>query len=132
MRKQNSFLRGVISLWVAASLLMAPLAPSLAAVLPADTTAHATHASAAVAHAADLHADHGKAHPAADASGHQDNSCDQHDRCSGSCCATCAQCFTATSAMPAMFLTTHSPRLSGVPRLHDRLVVAVHNRPPAV
>ncbi len=134
MRKQNIFLRGIISLWVATSLLTAPLVPAFAAAQAdkAPPAPHAVHESAGVAHAAVSHADHGKANPTADATGHKNVSCAKHEQCSGKCCATCAQCFTATPAMPAIFLTTSSPRLSAVPRLHDRLVVATHDRPPAV
>jgi len=135
MRKQNIFLRGIISLWVAVSLLIAPLTPAIAAASQADkapSAPHAAHESAGVAHAVDLHADHGKAHATTDATGHKNTSCAKHEQCSGKCCATCAQCFTATSALPTFFLTTHSPQLSVATRLHDRLVVAVHDRPPAV
>ncbi len=131
MRKQNIILRGVISLWVTVSLLMTPLAPALAASV--EAAAQAVHARHAVADMAGAHADHGKAHPATKThtTDRKGVSCEQHDRCSGQCCATCAQCFTATPALPAIFLTTHTPQLSAVPRLHDRLVVAGHDRPPA-
>ncbi len=134
MRKQNIIFRGIISLWVAASLLIAPLTPAFAAAQAdkAPPAPHAMHESGGVAHAASLHADHGKAHATTDATGHKNTSCAKHEQCSGKCCATCAQCFTATSAPPAFFLTTYSPQLSVATRLHDRLVVAGHNRPPAV
>ncbi len=79
-----------------------------------------------------MHANHGKTAKAAEPGDSSPSSaCYQHDQCGGKCCATCAQCFTATSAMPTMFLATYSPQLSAVPRLHDRLVVAPHDRPPA-
>ncbi len=134
MRKQNIILRGIISLWVAASLLIAPLTPAFAAAQAdkAPSAPHAMHESAGAMHAASLHADHGKTHATTDATGHKNTSCAKHEQCSGKCCATCAQCFTATSALPAFFLTTYSPLLSVATRLHDRLVVAGHNRPPAV
>ncbi len=129
MRKQNRFLRGIISLWVAASLLMAPLVPAFAAAQAnnAPAVSHAMHESVAIAHA-----DHGQVDQVADAAGHKNTSCAKHQQCSGKCCATCAQCFTATPAVSPLFLTTHSPRLSTVVRLQDRLVTAAHDRPPAV
>lgn len=134
MRKQSIFLRGIISLWVAASLLVAPLVPAFAAAHADNATAvsHAVHESTGAAHAVDLHADHGKAQTATDTAADKNAPCDRHDHHDGKCCTTCVQCFTATPGMPAMFIPTHSPRLSAVSRLHDRLVVAAHDRPPAV
>lgn len=118
--------------------LVLGFAPTLSAFAAAPTqmndTAHAAHgsASAAGAEATAMHTDHGQAVIAAALDDKLNGSCDRHDHRDGKCCATCVQCFTATSAMPAMFIPTHAPRLSAVPRLHDRLVVAGHNRPPAV
>ncbi len=134
MRQQNIISRGMISLWVAASLLMAPLVPAFAAAQTdtAPAASHAAHESVGATHTAGVHADHGKAQPTADATGHKDTSCAKHEQCSGKCCATCAQCFSAAPAVSPMFLPTHSPRLSAVARLHDRLVTAAHDRPPAV
>lgn len=121
-------------MWVAASLLMAPLAPAFAAVQADNATAmsHAVHESAGVAHAPGLHADHDKAHPTADATGHKNTSCAKHEQCSGKCCAACAQCFTAVSTVSASFSAILAVYTPTVPRLHDRLVAAGHNRPPAV
>ncbi len=118
---------------LALALGFAPTLPAFAAA-QMDQTVSASHAAHGVADAsaATNHADHAKVAQKQGATGHKNVSCDKHDRCSGACCAACAQCFTATSAMPTMFLTAHSPRLSAVPRLHDRLVVAGHNRPPAI
>jgi hypothetical protein len=133
MQKQNSLLRGVVSLWLAVALLFAPLAAPFAAILSADNAAHTVHENASVVvDTADMHADHVKTQTATDAAGQKGASCDRHDHHGGKCCATCVQCLTAAPAMPAMFIPTHSPRLSAVPRLHDRLVVAAHDRPPAV
>lgn len=112
-----------MSLWLALSLLVAPLAPAFAAAAPAKDA----HAAATAA----MHADHAEiSHDTA--TGQQDASCTQHEQCSGSCCAACAQCYTAVSSVPASFaavLAVYSPT---VPRLHDRLTVAPHDRPPAV
>ncbi|TAM45215.1 MAG: hypothetical protein EPN55_08790 [Gammaproteobacteria bacterium] len=133
MRKQNIFLRGVISLWVAISLLIAPLTPAFAAAQAdkAPSAPHAVHESAAIAHAADLHADHGKAHATTDATGHKNTSCAKHEQCSGKCCATCAQCFTATLSVSIPLVRFHAVQSPVVLRLHDRLVTAAHDRPPA-
>ncbi len=125
--------RRALAYVLALALGFAPTLPAFAAA-QMDQTVSASHAAHGVADAsaATTHADHAKVAQEQGATGHKNVSCDKQDRCSGACCAACAQCFTATPAMPAIFLTTRSPRLSAVSRLHDRLVVAGHNRPPAV
>ena len=133
MRVSNTFSQWVISLAVAVALLGAPVLPA-AASATADDAVHAAHGSASVAGAvaAAMHADHGKTAKAAEQSdGNPSSACYQHDQCSGKCCATCAQCFTVTFVLPVSSVRSHAVQSPIVLRLHDRLVVAVHNRPPA-
>jgi hypothetical protein len=121
----------VISLAVSAALLLAPVLPAVAFAPMADDTAHAAHASAADAGAGRSetpapHADHGKA-----AGSGKTSSCDQHAACSKTCCAACAQCFTAAFTLSSSLPSTSAIQSPTVPRLHDRLTVAPHLRPPA-
>lgn len=123
------FARRAVALVLMLAIGLVPTLPVFATPVQTDDTSYAVHAGAS---ATDRHAGHDKTVKADDTAGNKASSCDRHDHGSGNCCATCAQCFTATSAMPAMLLTIHFPRLSAVPHLHDRLVVAAHNRPPAI
>ena len=117
MKVSNIFSQWVISLTVAVALLGAPVLPATASA-PADAAAHA------------MHADHGKAGKVASADGQPAAGCAQHDQCSGKCCATCAQCFTAAFNFSIASIQTYSVQFPIVLHLDDRLTVAVHNRPP--
>lgn len=133
MRVSNTFSQWVISLAVAVALLGTPVLPAVASAT-ADDSVHAAHGSAGVASAAAgaMHAEHGMTTKAVEpGDGNPSSGCYQHDQCSGKCCATCAQCFTATSVLPAASVRSHAVQSPIVLRLHDRLVAAVHNRPPA-
>ncbi len=105
---------------LALALTAAPLFPAAAA------TAHGQDAHAA-------HAGHSTVQPGAtDGSISKTAPCSQHDGCNGQCCAACAQCVIAVLTLSSPFLLTHTVLSSTVPRLHDRLPVAPHDRPPAV
>jgi hypothetical protein len=125
MHRPTFMMRALLSLWLVLSLSAAPLAPAFAAVAPGDS--HATHAEVGMAA---MHADHAVA--GQDTAGHPDSSCAQHDRCNGKCCAACAQCFTAALGAAVSPNRLHPVQTPVVPRLHDRLVAAGHNRPPSV
>jgi hypothetical protein len=101
-----------------AALVAAPLASLPAAAQGGDGAHHALHG-------------------ATDPGGHDDaplasSSCDRHDTCQGQCCAACAQCFTAVFTLSLSLFPTYTVLSPTVPRLHDRLAVAPHDRPPAV
>ncbi len=133
MWSPNIISQWAISLAVAVALLGAPVLPAVASVT-ADDSIHAAHGSAGVASAGAtaMHADHGKTAKATEPGySNPSSACYQHDQCGGKCCATCAQCFTATSVLPAFSVRSHAVQSPIVLRLHDRLVAAVHNRPPA-
>jgi hypothetical protein len=133
MRFPSIISQWAISLAVAVALLGAPLLPAVASAT-ADDSVHTAHGSAGVASAAAaaMHADHGMTTKAAEAAdGNPSSGCYQHDQCSGKCCATCAQCFTVTFVLPVASVRSHAVQSPIVLRLHDRLVAAVHNRPPA-
>lgn len=103
---------------------LAPALPAAAAV-PADDAAHGS-ASVASAGATVLHADHGKATKAAEQGDNNQpssSSCCQHDQCSG-------KCFSATLMLPISSVRPRTVQSPVVLRLHDRLVAAVHYRPP--
>jgi len=119
--------RYILSLWLALSLLAAPLA-SVSGAAPADAAVPAA-ATDAGAHA--LHAGHA-ADPDGAAGSHAGTSCAQHEQCSGKCCAACAQCFTAAATVPVSFSTVLAVYSPTERSLHDRLTVAPHDRPPAV
>ncbi len=115
-----SLFRTVLACVLTFSLLAPPLVPAAAA------TAHGQDAHAA-------HAGHSTVSPGAtDGSISKISPCSQHDGCNGQCCAACAQCFTAVFTLSPPFLPTHTVLFPIVPRLHDRLPVAPHDRPPAV
>ena len=116
MRISNTFSQWVISLAVAVALLGAPVLPAVASAT-ADATAHA------------MHADHGKTGKTVSTDGQPASGCAQHDQCSGKCCATCAQCFTAVFNLSVASFQTYSILFPTVLHLDDRLTVAVHNRP---
>ena len=118
MKISNIFSQWVISLVVAVALLGAP-------VLPAVTSATADDA----VHA--MHADHGNTGKVASADDQSATGCTQHDQCSGKCCATCVQCFTAAFNFSIASIQTYSVQFPTVLHLDDRLTVAAHNRPPA-
>lgn len=117
MKVSSIFSQWVISLVVAVTLLGAPVLPTTASV-PADTAPHA------------MHADHGNAGKVVNADDQSAAGCAQHDQCSGKCCATCAQCFTAAFNFSIASIQTYSVQFPIVLHLDDRLTVAVHNRPP--
>ncbi|MEK7815626.1 MAG: hypothetical protein AAB294_02265 [Pseudomonadota bacterium] len=102
------------------------LAIILAPVLPAFASASADAATPA------LHADHGKTDGVTVHADQKPGSCIQHDTCYDSCCATCAECFAAALGLLAPFVLAHVILSSAVPRLHDRIMAATHDRPPAV
>ena len=79
-----------------------------------------------------MHADHGKTTEAVEQVDNNplSSACYQHDQCSGKCCATCAQCFTAAFNFSIASIQTYSVQFPIVLHLDDRLTVAVHNRPP--
>jgi len=90
-------------------------------------------AGSSPSHAAGIHAGHATQQDAA-ASAHnhkQHNSpCAQHDSCNGSCCASCAQCFTGVP--PLQFHTdVMRPVLTpSVHRLSFSSLISLRERPP--
>ncbi len=131
MHTSNPVTRWAVSIWVALSLLAAPWVASAAAA-PANVAPAAVHAAHDGSHAAGIpHADHAKISPQADTGSYPNTSCAKHEQCGGKCCTACAQCFTATSSVSASFAVVLATYTPVVPRLHDRLVTAPHDRPPA-
>ena len=120
----HRFLRRAAALVLTLTIGFAPALPASASV-PADDAAHGS-ASVASAGATALHTDHGKATKAAEQGDNNQpsSSCYQHDQCSG-------KCFSATLMLPISSVRPRTVQFPVVLRLHDRLVAAVHYRPPA-
>lgn len=103
------------------------LAIILAPVLPAFASAAADAATPA------LHANHGKTDGVTVHADQKPGSCIQDSSCNGECCVTCVQCAGAAFDLSAPFVLTRAVQFpAAVPRLHDRLMAAAHDRPPAV
>lgn len=129
MYRLNPVSRWAVAVWLALSLLAAPWTTAFA-----GTRADATPPVTLAAHdGASAHADHAMGLHNAEAGSYADTSCVQHEQCGGKCCTACAHCFTAAASVPvssfSVVLAAYTPT---VPRLHDRLVTAPHDRPPAV
>jgi len=88
-------------------------------------------AAAAVPDAAGMHANHAAQYDDATAALDHDqhkNSCPQHDTCSGTCCANCAQCFTGATLFqlytdvirPVLTPSVHSLSFSSLISLRER------------
>ena len=119
MHKLKALLHVCISFALTLAIILAP-------VLPAFTSTSTDTA------ASTLHADHGKIDGVTAHADQKPESCIQHDTCNDRCCATCAECFVAAFDLSAPFVLTHAVQSPTVPRLHDRLMTATHDRPPAV
>lgn len=127
------WVRRALAFVLALALGFAPTMPAFASA-QMDQTVSESHAAHGVAdvNAATTHADHAKVAQEEGATGHKNVSCDKQDRCSGQCCAACAQCFTAAFNFSITSIQTYSVQFPTVLRLDDRLTVAAHNRPPTV
>lgn len=108
----------LLAVVTALALAFAPAFPAFAHTGGPDAPAAQT-AAAHTHHAHDGHGEPLKASP-----------CSLHDGCSGQCCATCAQCFTAAPALAPPLSPSHAVRNATAGRLHTLLLVAPHNRPP--
>lgn len=117
--------RKILHFVLAVALIAAPLVPAFG--MPHHV------AQKQVAEVLDSH-DHGAhAHIAPEAStdtATAQANCVQHDGCDGSCCATCAQYFTANPGAAPDSSPMHSIQSPVVAALHPTLYVASLIRPP--